>query len=202
MLALTTLPASVGFADEGLLRTEFPSAEDPGIPAYARINDFPPHVLHDGEWAAIYFYRDPSCVPADFNLLTFFDFGAFGCPLEVKGFDLWEAEPLSTPPKIIISRGTGAVPVWFVPVGVVDQAMQDGELTIGELAGLEGLLAGSADQFNETHHVLPSPPLGGGGHPNPKIITNAHGQLEDGRRFNLHITWLIGEFHVVRIQFR
>jgi len=191
-------------ASEGLVRTTFPSAEDPGPPFYARINEVPPHVFDDGEWAAIYFYRDPSCVPADFNLLTFFDFGAFGCPLEVEGFDLWEVEPLSAPPKIIISRGTGAVPVWFVPVDVINQAMQDGELTIGELAGLEGLLVGTAAQFNETHHPVPFPPeLGGGGHPNPKIITNAHGRLEDGRRFNLHITSLVNEdLRVVRIHFR
>ena len=191
-------------ADDGLVRTTFPSAEDPGPPFYARIGDILPHAFDDGEWAAIYFYRDPNCVPEDFNLLTFFDFGAFGCPLEVEGFDLWEVEPLSAPPKIIISRGTGAVPVWFVPLVVFNQAIADGELTIGELAGLQGLLVGTADQFNETHHPEPFPPeLGGGGHPNPKIITNAHGQLEDGRRFNLHITWLVNEdLRVVRIQFR
>lgn len=199
-LVVTIASPQGAAAGGGLVRTEFPSAEDPGFPFYARINNFSPHVLDNGEWAAIYFYRDPNCVPADFNLLTFFDFAAFGCPLQVEGFDLWEVEPLSGPPKIAISSGTGAVPVWFVPVGVLNRAIQDGVLTIGELAGLEGLLVGTADHFNEMHH--PTPELGIGGHPNPKIIMNAHGQLEDGRRFDLHITWLIGELQVVRIQFQ
>lgn len=207
-LAITLVVAiawsQTAVADGALTRTTFPSAEDPGPPFYARINqDLPHFVFDDGEWVAIYFYRDPGCVPANFNLLTFFDFEAFGCDLEVEGFDLWEVEPLSAPPKVIISRGTGAVPVWFVPVGVFSQAIQDGDLTIGELAGLEGLLVGTAKQFNETHHPVPFPPeLGGGGHQNPKIITNAHGKLEDGRRFNLHVTWLVNEdMRVVRIQF-
>jgi hypothetical protein len=208
MLAITLVVvmawSQTAAADDGLVRTTFPSAEDPGPPSYARIEPEPPHVFSDGQWAAIYFYRDPGCVPADFNLLTLFDFEAFGCDLEVEGFDLWEVEPLSAPPKIFIAKGTGAVPVWFVPVDVINQAMADGELTIGELAGLEGLLVGTAAKFNETLHPFPLPPeLGGGGHPNPKIIMNAHGRLEDGRQFNLHITWLVNEdLRVVRIQFR
>jgi len=189
-------------ADDGLVRTTWPSAEDPGPPFYARIVPAPPHVFDDGEWAAIAFYRDPACVPADFNLLQFFDVpAAFGCELVVTGSSLWQGEPFNGAPKIVNS--SGAAIVWFVPAAVIAQAMQDGVLTIGELAGLEGRLVGYADHFNETQHPHPLPPeLGGGGHPNPKLVQNAQGQLEDGRRFSLHITEVNDELRAIQIRFR
>jgi hypothetical protein len=189
-------------ADDGLVRTTWPSAEDPGPPFYARIVPAPPHVFDDGEWAAIAFYRDPACVPDDFNLLQFFDVpAAFGCELVVTGSSLWQGEPFNGAPKIVHS--SGAAIVWFVPAAVIAQAMQDGELTIGELAGLEGLLVGQAQQFNEVLHPHPLPPeLGGGGHPNHKLVQNAQGELEDGRRFSLHITEVNDELRAIQIRFR
>lgn len=206
MVALVVLFAlsQTAAAGEGLVRTTFPSAEDPGPPFYARIEPAPPHIFSDGQWAAIVFYRDPSCVPDGFNLLLQFDApAAFACPLTVEGASLWHGEAFVGAPKIATFSGTGAVPIWFVPVDAVNQAMQDGELMIGELAGLEGLLVGTAEQFNETLHPSPLPPeLGGGGHPNPKIIVNAHGQLEDGRTFDLHVTMIRGEVKAIQIQFR
>jgi hypothetical protein len=191
-------------ADDGLVRTTWPSAEDPGLPFYARIVPPPPHVFDDGEWAAIAFYRDPGCIPADFNLLSFFDApAAFGCPLTLHGASLWQGAAFNGTPKIVTTSGDGAVPVWFVPVGAIQPALQDGVLTIGELAGLEGRLVGYADHFNETLHPHPLPPeLGGGGHPNPKLVQNAQGQLEDGRRFSLHITEVNDELRAIQIQFR
>jgi hypothetical protein len=189
-------------ADDGLVQTNWPSAEDPGLPYYAWIEPAPPHVFDDGEWAAIVFYRDPACVPAGFNLLQFFDVpAAFGCPHLVQGTHLWHGEPFNGSPKIATS--SGAAIVWFVPAAVIAQAIQDGELTIGKLAGLEGLLVGQAQQFNEVLHPHPLPPeMGGGGHPNPKLVQNAQGQLEDGRRFNLHITHLKDTEGVESVQIR
>jgi hypothetical protein len=191
-------------AENGMVRTTYPTMEDPGPPFYARIVHQPPHFLHDGEWAAIVFYREPNCVPADFNLLLFFDSpAAFACPLTVKGANLWEGEPHTLAPKIAISTGSGLVPVWFVPLESVNNAIRDSVMTIGELAGLEGRLVGSAKQFDEELHPSPLPPeLGGGGHSNPKLIQNAHGQLEDGRVFNLHVTELRGEVKSIQIRFR
>lgn len=203
-LTVALVGSRVSAADNALVRTEWPSAEDPGPPFYARVEPIPPFIYSDGEWVAFVFYRDPSCIPESFNLLMFFDApAAFGCPLAVSGSSLWEVEPFSGAPKISTMQGTGAVPVWFAPLEAVDPARQDGILTIGELAGLNGLLAGSAVQFQETLHPHPLPPeLGGGGHPNPKIVIDAHGVLEDGRSFNLHITQVGEEIKAIQIQFR
>lgn len=200
-LALVVPPA---LADDGLVRTAWPSADDPGVPFYARIEPFPPHVVNDGEWAAIVFYRDPGCVPAEFNLLDFFDApAAFSCPLTVEGFSLWIGEPFAGAPKIGKARGTGAVPVWFVPLSSFQAATQDGVLTIGELAGLEGLVLGTASKFNETLHPHPLPPeFGGGGHKIPKLILTAHGQLEDGQSFSVLFTEVNDETRAVQITFR
>ena len=106
-------------------------------------------------------------------------------------------------PKIAQTSGNGAVPVWFVPMEEINQITQDGDLTIAELGEMDGLLIGYADQFNETLHPHPLPPqMGGGGHPNPKLVLDAKGQLEDGRQFNLHITQVQDEVQAIQIQFR
>jgi hypothetical protein len=185
---------------QGLVRTTWPSAEDPGMPFYARIGAEQIFMV-DG-WAVIPFYRDPACIPANFNLLTFFDVpAAFGCPHTVEGFSLWHGEAFAGAPKIIESQGTGAVPFWFIPAGAVLDAVQDDVLTIGELAGLPGRIVGYASHFNEVLHPHPNPPfLGGGGHPTPKIIQTAQGRLEDGRRFQFHITATRGVVRSTRLR--
>lgn len=112
-------------ADDSLIRVAWPSAEDLGLPFYARIEPTPPYIF--GEWAVIVFYRDPGCIPASFNLLLFFDLpAAFGCSLTVHGASLHPSEALIGASKIAIFKGFGAVPVWFVPVENVNQALQDG----------------------------------------------------------------------------
>lgn len=196
--------SQVAAANNGLVRTDWPSAEDPGPPFYARTDHAPPFVFNDGAWTAIVFYRDPSCVPAGFNLIQFFDPpAAFGCQPTTHGSSLWHGEALSGAPKVVTTSGNGAVPVWFVPMETASQATQDGVLTIVELEGLDGLLVGYADQYDETLQPHPLPPeLGGGGHPNPKLIVDASGQLEDGRQFNLHITQVQDEVQAIQIQFR
>jgi hypothetical protein len=94
------------------------------------------------------------------------------------------------------------VPVWFVPwEAVKDQAKPDGVLTITDLQEIEGLLVGYADTYSEELHPHPDPAIGGGGHPNPKMIVNANGQLEDGRQFMLHINWVRDEVQAIQIQF-
>lgn len=203
VLALALVWSGTALADKQTYRTAFPSAEDPGFPFYARLDPAPPAVLIDGEWAAVLFYREPTCVPAGFNLLQFFDFvtPAFACPHTVHGHQIWEGLPFSSPPKVSVATGNGAVPVWFVPLTVMEAAKADGELTIAELESLDGLLKGYASQFNEAHHPTSDPELGGGGHPVPKLIINAHGWLEDGRTFSLHLTWVDGQVQSSLIAF-
>lgn len=193
----------VSAANDDLVRTNWPSAEDPGPPFYARTDHVPPFVFNDGEWAAIVFYRDPGCVPASFNLIQFFDPpAAFGCGLVTNGYSLWQVA-MTGAPKIAKTDGNGAVPVWFVPMEAVSQVMQDGDLTISELEEIDGLVVGYADQYNETLHPHSLPPeFGGGGHPTPKLILDAKGQLEDGRQFSLHITQVNDVVNAIQIQFR
>src|SRR5687768_14188345 len=87
-LVATTAPASA------VVRTE----DGGDVPFYARISTIgePDQVFHDDQWAVIVFYRPPSCVPKNVNLLAFFDFpgpsgpGAFACnPPTTAGFNLW-----------------------------------------------------------------------------------------------------------------
>ncbi len=195
-----SLPAA---AEDGLVKTTWPSPDDPGMPFYARVELFPPYIFNDGQWAAIIFYRDPSCVPDDFNLITVFDIpAAFSCPHTVNGTSLWHGSYLNGAPKIVNMSGNGAVPIWFVPWDAVkDQARPDGNLTVADLEQISGRLVGYADQYTETLHPHPDPTFGGGGHPNPKMIVDAQGQLDDGRSFNLHITWVHDEVQSIQIQF-
>jgi len=100
-------------------------------------------------------YRDPSCVPADFNLLDFFDIPrAFGCPLAVQGFEIWQHGPGQEPApiQVVESQGLGVVPVWFVSPSEYESATADGVLTIGELRALPSLQTGAADSFQEVLH--------------------------------------------------
>jgi hypothetical protein len=194
-------PLLASEAGAGLVRTTWPSAEDPGLPYYARITSEVMLVV-DG-WAVIPFYRDPACVPAGFNLLDFFDApAAFGCPLTVQGFSLWRGEAFVGSPKVLHSQGAGAVPFWFVPAETVSAAAQDGVLTIGELESLSGRIAGHATHFDEVLHPQSLPPfLGGGGHPNPKGILKAQGTLEDGRRFQFHVVAQDADEKSIRLRF-
>jgi hypothetical protein len=134
------------------VRVEFPD-EDAGPPYYARIRAG--FVVHTDQYAAIVFYRQPSCVPAGFNLLNLFNPpAAFSCTLTVEGFEVFDPgpRPPGSAPKQAKSFGLGAVPVWFVSWSELQTAMADGVLTISELAALPSLRVGSAGFFRETLH--------------------------------------------------
>lgn len=154
------------------VRLTFPGAEAPGVPAYARVEQ---GAIHTDEWAAIPFYRLPSCVPPDFNLMSFFDLPrAFGCEMTVEGFEVWDHGPgLDAAPTLAVSRQREGVPVWFVSWPELGAAMGDGVLTLDELAGMESLVVGTADAY---HEVL---------RPGESIAIHAAGTLSDGRQFRL-----------------
>jgi hypothetical protein len=185
---------------------------DVGGPFYARIVPAPPHIYSDGVWVGIAFYRDPACVPGDFNLLEFFDLvEAFPngpprpilCTLHVQGHSLWHGAPGNGAPHTVVSEGDGPVPVWFALEEEVLVAMGDGALTITELESLGSLIKGEAGHFNELLHPHGIPgQADGGGHPAPKIVLNAHGTLTDGRGFQFQITDVDAGARNVRIRFR
>ncbi len=163
-----------------------------GIPAYARFGGPGPgsEFLHTEEWAAIVFYREPKCVPPDFNLLTMVDIPAvFRCPLTVAGFEIWEngPPPLSSDaaPLVTESHGLGAVPVWFVSWPELQEQIAGGVLTITDLASMASLQVGSADFFRETMQLQSA-----------SVATHlgivAHGHLADGRSFQFEAQGVLG----------
>lgn len=169
-----------------LVRSEWPTAQDPGHPFYARIESTPPHFLIADGFAVVVFYREPGCVPGDFNLLEFFQPPiAFGCTPTVDGFAIWEGGVGSGAPKTSVSRGDD-VPIWFVPAATALAAISDGMLTIGELSALDGLVKARATRYHET--LKPQEFMGQGGHPNPSLVIEAGGSLDGGGSFGFHYT--------------
>jgi len=162
----------------GNIQVQFPT-ENPGAPFYARTGNLLNQFFISDGWLVIPFFRTPSCIRADFNLLTIFDVpAAFGCPLTVQGFYMIERDaPLGTFPIIVQSTGT-AVPFWFVRWTDFQTAAADGVVTIGQLQALNPLV-GTADKFNETLR----PRL-----ENHLVQINASGFLQDGRKFDFHVT--------------
>jgi len=173
---LVILSLSLGSASSAFANVRTEGGGD--VPFYARLESG--GIVHDDIWAVIVFYRPPGCIPADFNLLDFFDFGAFGCtPPTTDGFMIFEHGPEVDPaPMLVELHGLGAVPVWFVRWAELQTAVEDGNLTIGELAGLSSRLIGSASFYHEILH-----PLGGSKH--DKIEFNVGGILADGRSFQV-----------------
>lgn len=148
------------------------------LPFYARIERG--GISHTDEWAVIIFYRPTECIPDDFNLLDFYDFGAFGCvEPTTDGFFIWSGEPWVSAPIQIKLQGLGAVPVWFVHWSELNAAVMDDSLTMTELQGMNSLMKGSADLYTETLHPAGEVSM-------PMINYLAHGTLEDGRSFHVH----------------
>lgn len=186
--------------DTGPVRLDFPT-QSPGIPAYARLELLIPDfdVPNDEEWAAIVFYRDPDCIPLDFDLGQFFHTpgpdgpGAFGCQLLVEGFELWASGPPEdvAPVYARTRSAVPALPVWFVSWPELASLLDNGMVFIDEIEALPSLIRGSAWWFEESLHP-------NGSAPDPAISLNARGRLESGGRFFLewHYHASAGEDHV------
>jgi len=158
--------------------------------------DFGPYYTDwygDNDWVVFIFYRDPSCVPEDFNILQFFDFNAVNCgPITVKGFEIRKNSD-DVVPKQGKYLGLGYVPVWFLPKMVYDNAVSDGVLTIVELEDLYSLLKGYASFYEETLHPYMGPPFNQG-HPVPMKNIVAHGVIEfseDYEIFWFNVLWFL-----------
>lgn len=185
MTAPTDDAAAVRGGPTGELKGLF-RIESPMFPFYARAE--PPSSVdgfayHTDEWAAIVFYRDPDCVPAEFNLFDFYAIpGAFFCAPAVDGFSL-HVEPLGmTPPKVSQLHGD-AVPIWFVPWNEAFQAAVANEvLTMAQLAAMPGLVKGVATTFREHLTSVEN-------HPSPMINITARGYIEGGGSFRYGVNW-------------
>ena len=159
VVAVLAAVSAIGLQANVLL--QFSPTVGGGIPAYARIERLGDgHVLvhNDGHWAAITFYRDPSCVPPDFDLLGFFDAPrSFGCALTVEGFEIWRHGPWAgdAGPIQTVSFGLGEVPIWFVETAELQDKVADDLLTLGELEACATLRKGVASSFKETLHPYP-----------------------------------------------
>ena len=178
---------------EGQVRLRVPEESSSG-PFYARLERGV--VLQTGDWVAIAFYREPGCVPPQFNLLNFFDFGnipaIFSCPLTVNGFEVW-GDPATDPaPRQANLQGNGAVPVWFVSVADFQAALPG--ITKTELLAMPSLMQGTAVYFEETLH-----PMGAANQSMLEIV--ALGYLPDGRRFQFIAAEAANEVRNVRIVF-
>jgi hypothetical protein len=181
----------------GFVQVSFPEA-DPGIPAYARVARVVDQFYHADGWLAIPFFRDPDCVPDDFDLLGLFHFpgpdgpGAFGCALRHHGRYYVEAgSPEGTFPKLYVSEGDD-VPFWFVPWDRFQAAMADGAVTMPQLRAMNPR-RGTATTFHERvqprldEHV---------------VVTDAVGVLEDGTPFQFHVTHVGDRTTAIRLLFR
>lgn len=179
---LPSSPAAAVNPGSGLVRKSIP-AEDPGPPIYARATPIMGELFQTDEWLVIPFYRQPTCIPADFNVLDLFDFpgpggpGAFGCPLVVNGALLIEPDaPLGTFPRHAVLEGS-AVPIWLVSRDAFAAAAADGIVTFAQLQALDPV-RGTADRFHEV--LMPRPA-------DHRIEIRASGRLEDGRRFDFGV---------------
>jgi hypothetical protein len=215
-LAASPLLAEDLFPPPATLKLEFPAsvaAEIPtsGVPAYARIDLITSdgyRVPNDGQWAAIVFYRDPACVPADFDLGGFFHFpgpfgpGAFACQLLTVGYELWTTGPQhlggsDDAPQYIFSRNAVPnMPVWFAAWSELSELLDAAEtagLLMSDLEALTSLVKGQAWSFEE--ELYPH-----GGATVPAIRFRAEGRLKTGAGFSVkfHAQDAVGNFPAER----
>ena len=175
----------------------------PGPPFYANFSAT--FIPTDEGRVGIAFYREPSCIPIDFNLLIHADPPtAFGCALTVEG-KRWLHDP--DPAAFQVRVWGGAVPIYFVDAEELSAAIVDGTLTIDELQSLPSLIVGVADDFHQVIHNSNQAPgaeeqLKGKGHE----TMDAHGTIVgSGLPFYFHYieefdpNTSIRTFRVVRI---
>ncbi|MDJ0910203.1 MAG: hypothetical protein QNI99_13480 [Woeseiaceae bacterium] len=186
MVPWTTAQAQP-FPGQPVAQLDFP-IESPGIPAYARLELLVPNfdVPNNNRWAAIVFYRDPDCVPADFNLGQFFHFpsasglGAFACPLLVEGHEIWDTAPGpgASPIYVRTRNAVPNMPIWFVAWHELQPILESGQVFIGDIAALPSLIRGSAYWYEEALYPNESAEV-------PGITLRSRGTLEGGGQFRL-----------------
>lgn len=161
------------------------------LPYYARLM----RLVGTDTWAVV-FYRPPDCVPDNFNLHDFFDFGLDYdmCPFLMEGFAIWKDQAgVGGPPlqqALHDVKGT-PVPIWFVSeADMLGALLRDDDgvpgpdliVTVPDLEGMSSLQRGWADSYQEQLR-----PTGGAEVPTAAYV--ASGILEDARSFFMLYTW-------------
>lgn len=187
MLLLAAVAQAQPLPGQPAERVDFP-VTSPGIPAYARLELLIPDfdAPNTEQWAAIVFYRDPECVPDDFDLGQFFHLpdpdglGAFGCPLLIEGHEIWEngSGTDMAPIYVYSHNAVPDLPVWFVARDELDALLERGFVFIDEIEALPSIIHGRAWRFEES--LYPH-----GSAPSPGITMRAEGRLETGGHFLL-----------------
>lgn len=189
------------FTASGSERFLFPQ-EQTVVPAYARFTTVSDLGFTDRVWFVIPFYRDPACVPRNFNLLEFFDRPrAWECddiiPPYIEGFVI-RSEPPPAPPEIFHADGLEGMPIWFVGFDELQQVAEKnrGEITIRDLEKMDTLRVGVADYYLEelqtavnpvsSHRMVTSGELLDG---TPFMATYDHGSSTDVPKIQAHIVF-------------
>jgi hypothetical protein len=155
-----------------------------------RLADGSPYYFHDDQWSAFVFLRQPSCVPADFDLLNGADFTpvfpggpprVFDCALTVAGTAILKSPDDFVPIQANL-KGLGAVPVWFVSMTEIQAILAGDKLTITQLLACHSLRKGTATLYDEVDLPGTFRPQGQG---NGSIHVTASGEVEDGASFQL-----------------
>jgi hypothetical protein len=173
--------------NSAILRVAFP-ADDPGPPFYSRVSPRPEllnQLLTDGAVVAIPFYRDPACVPDDFDHFDLFHPpseagpGAFACTPLVHGFYMIEQDaPFATLPRQVNTQGPAVF--WFVDHAEFMSLTVDGTLPHHRLVSdFTSLRTGVASRFNEILR-----PRVDTGH---QVTITARGTLDEGGTFGFSV---------------
>lgn len=169
-----------------LARVNVP-VEGPGLPYYARLSrSGDSWVMPRNEaWSVLVFYRDPQCIPDNFDLTQGVHFpgpdglGAIGCRPLFEGFDLRFStlDPMMPPDYSYMRNGTLDLPIWFIDTAELDALLERGFVYLPEIAALPSRVSGRAWQFEEQIQPL-------GANPEPSVRISASGRLDDGGRFS------------------
>jgi hypothetical protein len=174
-----------------LARLDVP-VESPGIPYYVRLSRSGDGTSSSGwvvpanaDWTAIVFYRDPDCIPMDFDLGFGIDppgpdgLGAFACKPLFEGFDLRFStlDPFLPPDYVFMRNSTADMPIWFVQSQEINELLDRGFVYLDEIEVLPSRVAGRAWQFEE--QIRPFGP-----NPEATVRVTARGGLENGGQFS------------------
>ncbi len=123
--------------------------ENPGIPIYARVGPILNQFFVTNGRLVIPFYRNPDCIPENFNFLTYYDPpAAFGCELTVEGKFIIEKEAGEEDFPIMAHTEGSQVPVWIVDWPEFQALMENDSVTLPDIEALNPI-KGMAQQFEE-----------------------------------------------------